>query len=315
MTSQTTKPVAKPRIALLGTGIMGAGMAERLLDLGFTIDVWDRTPAAMAHLAARGANAHRSATEAVGNADVMITMLATPAAVSDLMLRQGVLAAVRDGVVWAQMATIGVEGTERLVAEAARSRPQVSFVDAPVSGTRDPARHGQLTILASGPDEAHVTLQPVFEALGQRVLWVGRAGMGSRLKLVLNTWLAFEVEAAAEASATADRLGVPYETLLSAVQGGPLASATALARLAKMEKSDHSPQFPLEWALKDLDLVSEAIGRDAIPTARAIADRWRRLVSSGVGRLDVSAARLGLTTDDAGNAEHALQLVAARPAT
>lgn len=312
MNSQTTKPVAKPRIALLGTGIMGAGMAERLLDLGFTVDVWDRTPTATAHLAKRGASAYENANDAVRGADVVITILATGTAVTDVMLRQNVLLATREGAIWVQMGTIGVEGTERLIAEVASRRPQISFVDAPVSGTRDPARNGQLTILASGPDAAQATLQPVFEALGQRVLWVGPAGMGSRLKLVLNTWLAFEVEAAAEASATADRLGVSYETLLSAVRGGPLASATALARLAKMEKSDHSPQFPLEWALKDLDLVAEAIGRDPIPAAGAIAERWRVLVGRGLGRLDVSAARLGLTVDDAGSVEHALELVAQR---
>lgn len=315
MNSQTTTPVAKPKIALLGTGIMGAGMAERLVDLGFTVDVWDRTPTATAQLAERGAGTHEAARDAVRSADVVITMLATGAAVADVMLNQGVLMAMPEGAIWVQMGTIGVEGTERLIAEVASRRTQVSFVDAPVSGTRDPARNGQLTILASGPDLAQATLQPVLEALGQRVLWVGRAGMGSRLKLVLNTWLAFEVEAAAEASATADRLGVPYETLLRAVQGGPLASATALARLAKMEGSDHSPQFPLEWALKDLDLVAEAIGRDAIPVAGAIAERWRALVSHGVGRLDVSAARLGLTADDAGSPERALEFIKARPAT
>lgn len=173
----------------------------------------------------------------------------------------------------------------------------MAFVDAPVTGTREPARNGQLTILASGPERARTNLDPVFAALGQRILWLGPAGQGTRMKLVLNTWLAFEVEAVAEVSATAHRLGVPYEGLLKAVQGGPLASGTALARLAKMEGSDHSPQFPLEWALKDLDLTAAAVGPGPAPVAGAIADRWRSLVSQGLGRLDVSAARLGLNGD------------------
>jgi 3-hydroxyisobutyrate dehydrogenase len=276
---------------------MGAGMAERLLDQSFTVDVWDRTPAAVARLAERGATAHAQAAEAIGTADVVVTMLPTGDAVSDVMLRQDNLASMRPDAVWAQMGTIGVEATELLIKEVVDRRPDVAFVDAPVSGTRDPARNGQLTILASGPDRARATAEPVFNALGQHVLWLGAAGLGMRLKLVLNTWLAFEIEAAAEASATAERLGVPYNALLAAVQGGPLASATALARLAKMEKSDHSTQFPLEWALKDLDLTEAASGRDAIPVATAIADRWRSLVREGYGRLDVSAARLGLTSD------------------
>lgn len=286
-----------PRVALLGTGIMGAGMAERLLDEGFAVDVWDRTPAVAARLAERGASAHGDAAGAVRNADVVITMLATADAVTEVMLRRGGLEAMRPDGVWAQMATIGVGATESLIAEVLKGRPDVAFVDAPVTGTREPARNGQLTILASGPDRARAMLEPVFGALGQRVLWLGSAGQGMRMKLVLNTWLAFEVEAVAEVSATANRLGVSYESLLAAVQGGPLASGAALARLAKMEKSDHSPQFPLEWAVKDLDLTAAAAGTGTAPVAGAIADRWRSLVDQGLGRLDVSAARSGLNGD------------------
>ena len=285
----------RPRVAVLGTGIMGAGMAARLLDQGFPIDVWDRTPASAAQVAEGGAIAHAKPADAVREADVVLTMLATGAAVTDVMLGGKALDAIGRDAVWAQMATIGVEATEHLVAEVAHRRPDLAFVDAPVTGTRDPARTGQLTILASGPDRSRATLHPIFDALGQRVLWLGPAGLGMRLKLVLNTWLAFEVEAVAEASATADRLGVPYDAVLAAVEGSPLASGTALARLAKMAKADHSPQFPLEWALKDLDLVAAATGPETVPVAAAIADRWRGLVGQGFGRLDVSAARLGLT--------------------
>jgi 3-hydroxyisobutyrate dehydrogenase len=286
-----------PRVTLLGTGIMGAGMAARLLDKGFAVDVWDRTPAAAARLADRGATAHADAAEAVRNADVVITMLPTGEVLTDVMIGRGVLAAIPPNAVWAQMGTIGLDATDRLVAEVAKRRTDVAFVDAPVSGTRDPARTGQLTILASGPDTAQGALQPVLAALGQHVLWLGAAGQGTRMKLVLNTWLAFEVEAAAEVSAAAHRLGISYKTLLDAVQGGPLASGTALARLAKMENADHSPQFPLEWGLKDLDLVVAATGSETVPVAGAIAGRWRNLVGQGLGRLDVSAARFGLTAD------------------
>jgi len=101
-----------------------------------------------------------------------------------------------------------VEAIERLAAEVARRRPDVVFVDAPVSGSREPARHGRLLILASGPDRSHDAVDAVFEALGQRTLWLGPAGTASRLKLVLNAWLAFEIEAAAEAGALAERLGI-----------------------------------------------------------------------------------------------------------
>jgi 3-hydroxyisobutyrate dehydrogenase len=289
----------KPRVAIIGTGIMGAGMAERLLDQGFTVDVWDRTPTTAAGIAERGAIAHPQPADAVAAADVVITMLPTAAVLETVMLEQKVLDAMRPNSVWAQMGTIGVAGTDRLVTQAAKRRPDVDFVDAPVSGTRGPARNGQLTILASGPDRARAVVQVVFEELGQKVMWLGRAGMGMRMKLVLNTWLAFEIEAAAEIRESTERLGVPYEALLDTVRGGPMASPLALARLDKMQKGDDSIDFPLEWALKDLDLTTQATGTEAVPVAHAIAERWRGLVAEGLGRRDVTAARLGLTRDAA----------------
>src|SRR5437870_4710544 len=134
MNETNATPSSRPRIALLGTGTMGAGIAERLLDQGYTVDVWNRTPGPAARLADRGATAYTTPSEAVAWADVVLTMLPTADAVKEVMLQQSTLQALRSGAVWAQMATIGIEATETLRAEAARSRPDISFVDAPVSG-------------------------------------------------------------------------------------------------------------------------------------------------------------------------------------
>jgi 3-hydroxyisobutyrate dehydrogenase len=283
-----------PLVALLGAGTMGAGMAQRLLEKGFVVSVWNRTPGPAAALAERGAIVRAKPAEAVDAAEVVITMLADADAVEDVMLRRRTLEAMRPNATWAQMATIGVEATEHLAPEVERRRPDVAFVDAPVSGSREPARNGRLLILASGPDRSHDAADAVFSALGQRTVWLGRAGTGSRLKLVLNSWLAFEVEAAAETNALAERLGVPYSVLADVVIGGPLASATALIKMAKMKRGDYSADFPLQWALKDLDLALAASGPDTTPVTMAIAERWRRLVAQGNGHFDISAARLGL---------------------
>jgi 3-hydroxyisobutyrate dehydrogenase len=198
------------------------------------------------------------------------------------------------GTVWAQMGTIGVEATEYLNAEAATRRPDVVFVDAPVSGSRGPAESGELLVLASGPDAAEARLGPVFDAVGRRTMWLGPAGTGSRVKLVLNTWLAFEVEAAAEAAAVAASLGIAPEVVADAVAGNPVASLLAAAKLSKIRSGDDQADFSLEWALKDLDLMRASVGSRAAPIAVAIAERWRSLVHQGLGRLDVSAAHFGL---------------------
>jgi 3-hydroxyisobutyrate dehydrogenase len=285
------------RVAVLGMGTMGSAISRRLLQKHFDVDVWNRSWGALAPLTVAGATSHGDASEAVAAADVVLTMLPTGDSVTEVMLRAGTLDAVRPAATWVQMGTIGVDATERLAAEVAQRRPDLAFVDAPVSGSKEPASTGRLVILASGPEETQLILEPLFAALGQRTVWLGPAGGGSRMKLVLNALLAFEVEAVAEVDALAGRLSVPYADVVKTLAGGPLASAVEMAKLAKIESGDHSADFSLEWALKDLDLALQASGSETMPVVMAIAERWRGLVERGYGRLDVSAARLGLTDE------------------
>jgi 3-hydroxyisobutyrate dehydrogenase len=273
---------------------MGAAMARRLLGAGMEVRVWARHPGSTMPLAEEGATAFEKVADAVGDADVVITMLPTAEVTSDVMFDGAALRAMPSKSMWVQMATIGVEATGRLVAETRTRRSDVAFIDAPVSGSRQPAETGQLLILASGPQAASKSLEPVFGALGRATLWLGPAGAGSAMKLVLNTWLAFQTEGAAEAVALADRLDVPTAALLDALHDNPLASPYALSKLDRMVAQDYQADFALEWALKDLDLVESAVGAGVAPVAAAIADRWRGLVRDGSGGLDVSAARLGL---------------------
>ena len=292
--NHNNKKQQMPRVAVIGTGTMGTAMALRLLDAGMSVDVWSRHAASMMPLVAAGASAYDEASGAVKQADVVITMLPTAEITTDVMIGGEVLGAMPPKSVWVQMATIGAEATEHLAIQTRTRRPGVTFVDAPVSGSRVPAETGQLLILASGPERAASALEPVFGVLGRATLWLGRAGAGSRMKLVLNTWLAFQTEGAAEAAALADRLGVPTTSLFAALRDNPLASPYALSKLTKMVEHDFEADFALDWALKDLDLVATDAGTDAAPVATAIAERWRGLVRNGSSGLDVSAARNGL---------------------
>src|SRR5256884_6390208 len=145
-------------------------------------------------------------------------------AVVSIATEQGMLDALAPGSIWAQMSTIGLVGTERVIQLVEARRTDVTLLDAPVSGSREPAEQGQLTIFASGPDEARSRVAALFDALGQRTIWVGPVGAGSRLKLVNNTWLAFAAEGVATSVALARRLGLKTETLVDALGGGPLVS-------------------------------------------------------------------------------------------
>ena len=298
--TDATQDAAGPRVAVLGIGTMGRGMARSLLRAGLPVDVWNRTPEPAAALAAEGAVAHELPSYAVAHADVVITMLADAEAVKSVAFGQGMLAAMRPGAVWAQMGTIGVAAISELAARVAEERPDVRFVDAPVSGTRGPAEAGQLLILASGPEAAKPVLKPVFEAIGRATKWLGEAGAGSQLKLVMNSWLVFLAEGTAEILALADSLGVDHHEVLEFLGTGNMASPWAQAKFRKMEAGDDSPDFSLQWALKDIRLALSAASDLSLPVLDAIGRRWDSLVDEGMGGLDVSAARHGLDKAAAG---------------
>jgi hypothetical protein len=133
------KKVPMPRIAVIGTGTMGTAMALRLLGAGMEVDVWSRHAASTRPLTVAGATAHKEASEAVQRAAVTITMLPNAEITADVMVKGNVIHAMAPDSIWIQMATIGADATERLAAETQHRRPDLVFVDAPVSGSRDPA--------------------------------------------------------------------------------------------------------------------------------------------------------------------------------
>jgi 3-hydroxyisobutyrate dehydrogenase len=282
--------------AVIGTGIMGAAMARSLIAAGLPTTVWDRSPSAVEPLAAAGAVAAATPAEAVRGNRLVITMLPTADVVSTVMLDGAVLAELEHGAVWAQMGTIGVDATLEIDARLCRDRPDVLFVDAPVSGSKGPAEGGQLLILASGPEEAREVVGPAFAALGRSTVWLGAAGQGSRMKLVVNAYMSTLIEGVAEALELASRLGIDATALAAAIAGGPLDAPIADAKLHQMERGDFAPEFPLQWALKDVDLALSAAGGDSLPLLAALSRQWHAAVADGHGREDVAAARLALGT-------------------
>jgi 3-hydroxyisobutyrate dehydrogenase len=285
---------ARTEVAVLGAGIMGSAMARNLVAAGLKTKVWDRSPAAAGPLAADGAVVAESARDAVRDVAVVITMLPTADAVESVVFDRGVADVFADGCVWAQMGTIGIEATQRIRDRLAAERPGVVFVDAPVSGSKGPAEQGQLLILASGPAPAADRLRPVFDVLGRKTVWLGEAGQGSQVKLVVNAYMSILIEGVAETMELADRLGIGHQQLAEVIEGGPLDAPIADAKLHKMDRGDYAAEFPLEWALKDVDLAIDAASGDTPPLLAALSGQWHAAVAAGHGRQDVSAARLAL---------------------
>jgi 3-hydroxyisobutyrate dehydrogenase len=198
------------------------------------------------------------------------------------------------GTAWVQMGTVGVSATSKLAARLTLARPDVMFVDAPVSGSKGPAEAGQLLILASGPAAAEPVVASAFAAIGRKTVWLGAAGQGSRMKLVVNTYLSFLIEGVAEALELGRRLGIDPAGLDAVIEGGPLDAPLADAKLHKIARGDFAPEFPLEWALKDVDLAIAAADGTPLPMLEALSRQWHAAVEAGYGRADVSAARLAL---------------------
>jgi 3-hydroxyisobutyrate dehydrogenase len=275
-------------VAVLGIGAMGHGMATSMLRAGIPTIVWNREPAATRDLAGLGARVAATAADAARQAPIVVTMVTDTDAVVSIARDQGMLAALAPGAIWAQMSTIGVAGIDRVAAVVAAERPEVTLLDAPVSGSREPAEQGQLTIFASGPEAARPRVAALFAALGQRTVWVGEVGAGSRLKLVNNTLVAFAGEGVAAAVALADRLGLATETVLEAVGGGPLVSPWQAAKLARIANGEFSAQFALSLALKDVRLALQAAGGDRFGALGCLADEWQQAADQGLGDQDLT---------------------------
>ncbi|WP_428267388.1 NAD(P)-dependent oxidoreductase [Haliangium sp.] len=278
------------KVAVLGLGIMGAAMAKNLHAAGLAVRVWNRTPSAATELVELGLPAPSTPAAAAQDADVVLTMVSDGAAVEAVMFGDdGALAAMKPGALWIQMATIGVPATEHLIARARAAG--IDFVDAPVLGTRQPAEQGTLTVLASGPVALKQRCAPVFEAVGERTVWVGDAGASSRLKLVANQWSTGMVALLAETVTLARSLDVAPESFFELVQGSPFSAPYAQSKGTHMIERRFPPSFPLDMAHKDVRLALDVARQHGctLPVTTAIERQYDRAEAEGRGRDDLSA--------------------------
>lgn len=278
------------RVALLGTGIMGGAMARNLAGAGHDVVVWNRTRSKAEQLTDTGVGVADTPADAATGADLLVTMLfdaaATEAAVTG---PRGAFAAASGPGVWLQAATVG-DDWERLasLAEAAG----VTYLDAPVLGTRGPARQGTLVQLLAGPVAGRDLAMPAVEAWSSTIVVTGdEPGSASRTKLAVNATLALVNGAAAEALVLADRLGVGGERLLELIGDGPLWAPVMKVKGRSMLDGELDPHFPLEGLHKDVVLAREAAGLDddELPSLAGVLDALRAAVDAGDGRLDMAA--------------------------
>jgi 3-hydroxyisobutyrate dehydrogenase len=276
------------KVAVLGTGIMGAAMARNLLAAGLEVRAWNRSREKAEPLAQDGAEVADDPKDAARGANFLLTMLADADVVEEAVGGDVLDALAEDGV-WLQMSTVGEAGNERLLRLAADH--DVAYVDAPVLGTRQPAEQGQLVVLASGPEEVRQRSGQVFDAVGSKTVWLGDAGGGSRLKLVVNNWIVGLLGVLAETVAFANATGVDPAKFLETIEGGPLGLPYARLKGTMMIDEDFPTSFSANLARKDAGLVLDAAAaRDLrMQIAEAVTARFDEAIQAGHGEEDVAA--------------------------
>lgn len=279
----------KPRVAFLGLGTMGSGMARQLLDKGFPLSVFNRNPE-KSKAFSDAARVAGSPGEAASGADVVICMVADDDASKSMWLAdRGVLAAVSRGSVCVESSTLSVNWVRELAAKAAAAG--CGFIDAPVTGSKTQAAGGELNFIVGGEAETLRRVRPVLEAMSKTIVHVGPTGSGALLKLINNFVCGVQIAALAEAMAMIERAGLNREKALEIITngapGGPLVKSVS----GRMTKPDYTPNFLLRLMAKDLKYAMAEGGKLSVElvTAAAALEQFQRGIAAGHGDKDIAA--------------------------
>ena len=286
----STTITSKPRVAFLGLGLMGGGMARRLLDAGFPLSVYNRDSAKASPFAAAGATVATSPREAAARADVIVSMVADDNASRSLWLgADGALAGAAPGTICIESSTVTV-GWVRELAAAATARG-CELLDAPVPGSRVQAAAGELNFLVGGSTTALDQVRPVLVAMSKSITRLGPLGSGALLKLVNNFVCGVQIAALAEGIAMIERGGLDrakaLEVLTNGAPGSPLVKAVA----TRMTTPDYTPNFLLRLMAKDLAYARKEAGQGSLDltTATAALALFEKGIAAGHGEKDIAA--------------------------
>jgi 3-hydroxyisobutyrate dehydrogenase-like beta-hydroxyacid dehydrogenase len=280
----------KTRIGFMGMGIMGQAMAQNLLRHGFSLTVYNRTPARCAILKELGAKVAANPRELAGKSDVIIVMVTGPEAVYALLTGEnGCARALDESKTFVNMSTVSPAYARELA--HAIEPLGATYIDAPVSGSKKPAEEGQLVILAGGDKKRIKALEPVFLAMGKAVVNCGGVGQGSMMKMAVNMLLGTMMQGLAECTALARGGGLSLEALFAVLAAGPLQCGLFGLKEPMLKRRHYPAQFPLRHMLKDMRYVVDTV-QDAgayAPLAHAALNTYRAAASHGLGDADFAA--------------------------
>jgi 3-hydroxyisobutyrate dehydrogenase-like beta-hydroxyacid dehydrogenase len=273
------------KVAFLGLGIMGKSMARNLVKAGHEVTVWNRTPRSV-----EGARIAKTPADAASDAEVAWMCVSDTAAVERILFApDGVITALKSGSIVVDSSTISPAATRDF---ASKLRVKgADYVDAPVTGSKIGAESGQLIFIAGGKEETLAKLEPLFSAMGKKVVHMGETGLGQSAKLAMNLQIAMIYEGFAEALTLATRLGVKAEKLIELIQVSMVRSGVIDYKAPFVLRHDWTPNFPMRLMEKDLNLVKEAAAQSKLPLPglESVRKIYEKAREQGKSDLDYAA--------------------------
>jgi 3-hydroxyisobutyrate dehydrogenase len=281
------------KIAVLGVGIMGAGIASNLLKAGHAVTVWNRTPARAQPLAEKGALVAATPAEAARDAEIVFSVVGDDAASRAVWLGPaGALAAMPAGAVAVECSTLSVGWIHEL-SEVASARA-VRFMDAPMGGSKAAAEGATLTLMVGAESAVLDSVRPVLVQISSSQIHFGPPGAGTTYKLINNMLGSIHMTALAEALAFAEKAGLQQDTVVQALTTGVSSSPIVKNKIGRMLSRQYdAPDFATRWMFKDINYAIQAAEAHGLKLAMAGASRERfgQAMQSGLADQDFAAVR------------------------
>ena len=279
----------KPRVGVIGLGLMGAPMAANFIKAGFPVTVWNRTAEKSEKLAKLGAKVAQSPAELAGQAEILLTIVSDPPALEEVLWGKGTINALKSGSVLIDSSTVS-PALARQVAKACAEK-SVGFLDAPVTGGTWGAEKGELVFMVGGENDVFERVRPALEAVGKRFFLLGANGAGQTVKLAMNLILALEVQALAEGLELITRAGVEGEKLIEVLQSSMGRAPVLDVKAPVILKRDFAPSFPLRLMHKDIRLAMELAKENGLelPAGAAAYKAYSSVKSAAKSDVDYAA--------------------------
>jgi len=270
---------SKPKVGLIGLGLMGKPMGLNLLKAGYALTVWNRTASRADSLLAAGAKLAKSPSEVAAASDLLITIVSDPPALEEVLWgsssqgggakNEGALHSLRRGSIYIDSSTVSPALARKI--SSACAEKGVRFLDAPVTGGTWGAEKGELVFMVGGDAEALKEAEPVLGIMGKRWFHLGPNGAGQTIKLAMNLILALQVDALAEAIALVTAAGLQGEKLVEVLQSSMARAAVLDVKAPLLLKGEYPPSFPLRLMHKDMGLALDLAKQVGVPLPAASA--------------------------------------------